>query len=109
MNNRLFFVLIFVTGLSLSDAAAEQQMFLSGDDFLSACSRPDPDWINFCHGYVQAAFDSAPNGEICPSSSTTRASLVGAVVQHLRAREEQRTLNAASVVRLVLRDAYPCR
>jgi hypothetical protein len=35
-------------------AAQDSKMHLMGTDFLSACSHADPEWIGFCHGYVQA-------------------------------------------------------
>jgi hypothetical protein len=105
---RIYAMVACALALSAGDAQAAR-MTLDGSDFVSACSRPDPDWISFCHGYVQAAFDSAPNGEICAPAGTTRATLVGVVMKQLDADADLQSVNASSVVRLSLQRAYPCR
>lgn len=85
-------------------------MHLTGADFLSACSRPDPDWISFCHGYVQAVFDGMklPGRQFCLPAGATRAEIVGTVVDYLAAVPDLQSLNAASVVETVLLKTYAC-
>ena len=102
----------FAAALAMSAASAQaSKMMLTGADFQAACSRPDPEWIGFCHGYVQAVFDSVrtPGEEICAPDDLTRAEIVGIVVQHLTKTPSLQSLNAASVVFGALQNAYPCR
>ena len=70
-----------------------------------------PEWIGFCHGYVQAVFDGvrSPGDEICAPDSLTRAKIVGAVVLQLSENPQLREFNAASVVYAVLLKTFPCR
>lgn len=101
-----------VIAWSASDAAARDPgAALTGADFLSACSKPEPDWIGFCHGYVQAVHDGVarPDEDFCPPSGTTRAEIVGTVVRQLTSAPDLQSLNAASVVYATLMKAYPCR
>lgn len=98
--------------LSAQNAAAGQDpgMVLTGAALLSACSKPDPEWIGFCHGYVQAVYDAAqdqPNA-FCAPDELTRATIAGAVVRQLLASEELRTLNASAVVHGTLKAQFPC-
>lgn len=99
-----------LAGINLASAQNSKTM-LTGADFLAACSRPNPEWIGFCHGYVQAVVDGvrAPGETFCAPPSVTRAEIVGAVVQHLTRAPDLQSLNAASVVFAVLVKAYPCR
>ena len=62
--------------------AREPGAMMTGADLLSACSKPDPDWIGFCHGYVQAVHDGVfrPDEDICPPSDLTRAQITRADV-----------------------------
>jgi Rap1a immunity proteins len=91
--------------------AQDSKMFLMGTDFLSACSRADPDWVGFCHGYVQAVYDGMrrPGEDICAPPGTSRADIVGAVVRQLTAIPDLRNLRAYSVVYAILLKAFPCR
>jgi hypothetical protein len=83
---------------------------LTGAEFLSACSRPDPEWIGFCHGYVQAVIDGMrrPGEDFCPPAGTTRATIVDAVVRQLTATPDIQRLNAASIVYAVILKTYHC-
>ncbi|HET9903387.1 MAG TPA: Rap1a/Tai family immunity protein [Xanthobacteraceae bacterium] len=102
-----------VASVALADRAnaQDQQIMMKGEDFLLACSKPDQDWIGFCHGYVQAVVDGVrmPGERFCAPTGTKRADIVGAVVDQLLKRPELRSLNAASVVYSVLIRTYPCR
>src|SRR5215211_563210 len=108
---RLIIAAFTITAVSLPQAtAADSRTMLSGADFLSACSRPDPEWIGFCHGYVQAVVDGVrrPGERLCVPAGTTRAKIVGDVVLYLTAETELQRFNAASVVSAVLLEAFPC-
>lgn len=102
---------VTVLALATTASAQDSRTMMSGADFLSACSRPDPEWIGFCHGYVQAVVDGvrAPRESFCAPGGTTRAEIVGAVVDQLTKTPDLQKLNAASVVYSVLVKAYPCR
>jgi hypothetical protein len=41
-------------GIATESGAQSSEAKMNGAGFLSACSRPGPEWIGFCHGYVQA-------------------------------------------------------
>ena len=83
---------------------------LSAGDFLAACTKADMAWINFCNGYIQAMVDSThkPGKSLCITAGTTRARMVGAVVQVLRLRPQLKPHNAATVVYAVMSKLYPC-
>ena len=91
--------------------AQDARMVLTGTEFLSACSRPDPEGIGFCHGYAQAVFDVAQQNEktLCAPPGLTRATIVGAVVERLSAVEELRAISAWAVVYGSLLSMFPCR
>lgn len=101
-------VFIFTTSATVAEEADTQ---MTGADFLSACSKPDPEWIGFCHGYVQAVFDGMrrPGEDFCPPTGTARAVIVDTVVRHLLATPDLQRLNAASIVYAVLLKSFPCR
>ncbi len=103
-----------VVSLSLaapSLAAQNSGMMLTGAEFLKACTKPDMEWISFCNGYVQAAFDSVrgPSKGICAPSTLTRTDIVVAVVKTLTAKPALQKQNAALVVYAVLVGAFPCK
>jgi hypothetical protein len=82
-----------------------------GVDFLNACTRTESDWIGFCHGYVQAIYDSVVErgARICVNEGQTRARIVGNIVQELIDKPELQEENAASVVSDFLSENFPCR
>jgi Rap1a immunity proteins len=101
----------FLVSAPNMSAAQDSKMFLTGSDFLSACSRADPGWIGFCHGYVQAVYDGMrrPGEDICAPPGTTRADIVGAVVRQLTAIPDLQSIRAYAVVYAILVKAFPCR
>ncbi|GIL01249.1 MAG: hypothetical protein BroJett030_11480 [Alphaproteobacteria bacterium] len=101
-------LLLITTG---APAPAQERMHLTGADFLKACSDPTPDWIGFCHGYVQAVHDGirAPDNDFCIPEGTPRADLVGLVVRHIGSNAELQRLTAYAVVYVVFQATYPCR
>jgi hypothetical protein len=101
----------FLVSAPNKSAAQDSKMNLMATDFLSACSRADPERIGFCHGYVQAVYDGLrrPGEDICAPPGATKADLVGAVVRQLNAIPELRSLPAYSVVYATLLKAFPCR
>ena len=107
---RLFRISATLLVLALVAPANAASGRLNGDDLLSACTHLDPDWIGFCHGYVQAVYDGVEVAErpICIPDGQTRADLVSLVVHHLERFPEMRELNAASVVYAVLYQRFPC-
>ncbi len=93
-----------------TNAARDTEMSLTGRAFLEACSKPDPEWISFCHGYVQAVYDGVtyPGEDLCVPLGTSRAEIVGLVVRGLTVVPSMQGANAANVVYAVLRTAFPC-
>jgi len=104
-----FIAFSVVVGALITGHAHAERMTLTGSDFLSACSKSESDWIGFCHGYVQGVFDSSPSGEICAPPGTTRAKLVGMIVQEIEEDPDLRSTSAAPLVRIILQKAYPCQ
>ena len=109
---RIAFAFALATTLSsvAASAARDTEMSLTGREFLEACSKPDPEWISFCHGYVQAVYDGVtyPGEDLCVPLGTSRAEIVGTVVRSLTEIPSTQGANAANVVYSVLRTAYPC-
>lgn len=85
-------------------------MYLTGADFLSACIRPEVEWISFCNGYVQAVFDgfSRSGEKFCLPAGTARASVVDNIVNHLETNPNLQSARAANVVYAYLVVTYPC-
>ena len=51
--------------VSTEEAAAQSsEMTFTGAQLVTACTTADHEWIGFCNGYLQAAFD-ATGGRIC--------------------------------------------
>ena len=101
-----------VAALCVSTASAQDsKTVLTGADFLTACSRSDPQWIGFCNGYVQAVFDgiAKPWEEVCAPVGLTRSEIVEVVMKYLTDTPSLLNLNAASVVYDALVKTYPCR
>ena len=94
----------------LGITAANAQITLTGKDVVSACLRPDPDWINFCNGYVQAVIDSMhrPGDGLCIPTGTSRATLVGLVMSRLTNTSELQQLNGAAATYYALLQMFPC-
>ena len=103
--------IVLCIGLAAEASARNPADALTGSGFLSACSNPEPDWIGFCHGYVQAVHDGVvrPGEDFCPPDGTTKADMVGIVVRQLMTAPDLGSVNAASVVYAVFLKAYPCR
>jgi Ssp1 endopeptidase immunity protein Rap1a len=101
-------VFLAATSESCAQSSGTQ---MNGAGFLSACSRPDPEWIGFCHGYVQAIVDGPrrPAADFCVPPGTTRATIVGTIVEQLAAAPELKDMSAAAVAHGVLHRKFPCR
>jgi hypothetical protein len=56
-------------------AAQSSEMTLNGAGLLNACTRADHEWIGFCNGYIQAAFDATGGNGICAPKGVTRNQL----------------------------------
>ena len=85
-------VILGTAMLFAASSAQGSKVTLTGADFLSACTRPDPEWISFCHGYVQAIVDEErrPSEALCPPAGTTRAKIVDSVVAQLQLKRSCR-------------------
>ena len=75
---RLHRVTLILFCLFASNLAFAEQPnnVLSAWDLLSACTRADESWIEFCNGYMQATQDfGAASGVVCVTPGTTRTDL----------------------------------
>lgn len=101
-----------IQGASLPIAMAATDPFaMTAADFLDVCTRRDMHWVDFCHGYVQAVYDSgfSIKGKVCLPDGITRASLVEQIVSMpVPNSEVVRSTPAAALVRVALISRYPC-
>ncbi|MGF1629167.1 MAG: Rap1a/Tai family immunity protein [Kiloniellaceae bacterium] len=106
----LAMVVIAVPLTSVSAQAQPDTQSLTGEEWLAACTIADPEWIGFCHGYVQAVFDGfrRPDEEFCVPQNVTKAQIVEDAIAVLINMPETRELRAYSLVYAVLMRKYPC-
>jgi hypothetical protein len=90
-------------------AAQSSDLMLSGNALLAACTRTDHEWIGFCNGYLQAAFDTTGGQGVCAPDGVTRNDLFDAVIPRLQSSSDLQSLNAVVAVATILRDVYRCR
>ena len=69
--------------------------------------KADPEWIGFCNGYMQAAFDATGGKGICAPKGVTRNQLYDIIIPKLKSPDLLK-LNATSVIGAILRQAFPC-
>jgi len=94
--------------LSCFDSTNANEYALSTEDWHAACTRPDSNWINFCHGYIQAVVDSLPASNVCLNSSATRAALVTTVDNFLRKNPDAKIGEAFGQIQKIIALHYPC-
>jgi hypothetical protein len=101
---------VTISALMLVTAAtsAAADMTLNGAQLLKACTRADHEWIGFCNGYIQVAFDATGGKGICAPKGVTRNQLFDVIIPKLTNAPDLLELNAASVIHAILRKAYPC-
>ena len=88
--------------------ARNSSLTLSGAKLLEACTRADMEWISFCNGYLQAAFDATGGKGVCPPRGATRNDFYDVVIPVLKQMPELQKMNAVGGVIAALRKAYPC-
>jgi len=64
--------------------ARSSEMTLTGADLLKACTVADHEWIGFCNGYIQAAFDATGGKGICAPRGVTRNQLFDIIIPKLK-------------------------
>jgi|SRR5690606_17852329 len=101
---------LIAAGVAHGPAVANTESIqLDGDQFSSACTRPDPAWINFCNGYVQAVVDSIREGDgVCLPPGVTRAEIITAVEAEITGSKRLRAMNAYDAFKMALRRSYAC-
>ena len=88
--------------------ARSSELTLTGAQLLSACTKPESDWIGFCNGYIQAAFDATGGKGICTPTGVTRNQLFDIIIPKLMNSPDLLELDAISVIDAILRKAFPC-
>jgi hypothetical protein len=88
-------------------AAQSSKMTMSGADLLKACTIADHEWIGFCNGYLQAAFDAGGGKGICAPKGVTRNQLFDIIIPKLQTAPALLELDAVSVINALLRRRIP--
>ena len=88
--------------------ARSSEMTMTGADLLKACTIANHEWIGFCNGYLQAAFDATGGKGICAPRGVTRNQLFDVIIPKLKTSPDLLEVNATAVVDAILRKAYPC-
>jgi hypothetical protein len=83
--------------------AQSSEMTLNGAQFLEACTKADHEWIGFCNGYIQAAFDTTSGKGICVPQGVTRNQLFDIIIPKLKTAPDLLELNATTVIDAILR------
>lgn len=103
----LFIMLVALGSMNLTIGATGSEMKLDGARLLRACTKLHKEWIGFCNGYLQAAFDAAGDG-VCAPPGVTRNDLFDVVVPRLMRASKHLQQDALPLVATILRAAYPC-
>ena len=94
--------------VSTEEAAAQSsEMTFTGAQLVTACTTADHEWIGFCNGYLQAAFD-ATGGRICAPKGITRNQVFDIVLPQLMNTTDLQKLNAFVAMDVLLHKAFPC-
>lgn len=102
------YIALVILGCSIRVSAnAGSQMTLNGAQLLHACTKLDHEWIGFCNGYLQAAFDAAGK-TVCVPVGTTRNDLFDKTIPRLREAGQHLEDDALPLVVGLLRAVYPC-
>ena len=104
--------ILFAAGLSclipMEEAEAQcSEMTFTGAQLLKACITADYEWIGFCNGYLQAAFDANGGRGICAPKGITRNQVFDTVLPNLM-KSDLLQLNAFVVIDVILHKAFPC-
>lgn len=98
-----------IAGLLVAPSLAfAQQNSMTAADLLDVCTRAEGHWIDFCHGYMQAAVDATDGGASCIPPGITRASITGDVVAVTASLPSVGEFNAFAVVAAVMQNLFPC-
>ena len=89
-------------------AAQSSEMTLTDAQLLKACTTADHEWIGFCNGYMQVAFDATGGRGICAPKGITRNQLFDIVIPELMNATDLLKLNASVVMDVILHKVFPC-
>jgi len=91
-----------------TELVRSSELTLTGAQLLKACTQEDFEWIGFCNGYIQAAFDATGGKGVCAPKGVTRNQLFDIIIPKLMKAPDLLELNAVSVIDALLRKAFPC-
>lgn len=102
--------------LSTAPVPAMSDQNLSAFELLDACGRTSEAWVSFCHGYIQAVYDTSTLAGvyICPPEGTTRAAMAQTVYEGLLFLSTQTGIaeleqaDGASLSATIMADQFPC-
>ena len=84
------------------------ELVFTGAKLLEACTKQDQEWISFCNGYLQAAFDALGGRDICTPKNVTRNDFYDTAIPVLMQSPKLKAMNAVPVLWALWWQAYPC-
>ena len=97
-----------IAGLALMTGTAHAQFF-SGNELLDRLNDTGTVKPMVALGYVMGALDSHFGVEICPPEQVQIGQASDVIKQWLQTNPDKRHLPAALIVRVVLRNTWPCK
>jgi len=112
---RLLFLAIIFMLAGAEPSRADDSDIRTGDQLLAACQSGKPQETSSCRNYAAGAIETIlviePRTFYCyflPPDGFTEEQAIGAVVEHLKAYPDERSMSGAKAVMDALAAAYPC-
>jgi hypothetical protein len=108
--NYFAFAVLIPLSIAGSLSAHAGVSFQTGNELYALCNDRIPQQKAFCVGTVSGYSDMLNlTGETCADKQVTQGQVSDVVVKFLGLHPELRHLSAASLARVALREAFPCK
>lgn len=108
MNVPTYLVLVLALAAPVSQSAAEEKAFVSGAKLNERCQSAELDARALCLGFVLGVVDENPAILRCAPPSVTAHEVVEALKLHLGRYPSDRAFPGHVIMRLAMREAWPC-